>query len=109
MQAVLLAGADELLDEIHAAAGFHPAVVGVDIVGFQQDLELEEDRAVQRQVAKRGEPRGGIDQLIADDEWHRGSGISMGLTKFRCGRKFWRCGGARGVHPLHQSYRPIFS
>ena len=60
METALFAGADELLDEIHPAAGFDPAVVSVDVVGFEQHLELQEDRAVECQVAKRGDSRGGF-------------------------------------------------
>src|SRR5450759_1549099 len=46
MHAVLGAGADELLDEVHPAAGLDPAVVSVDVVGFEQHFEFQEDRAV---------------------------------------------------------------
>src|SRR4051794_8773125 len=52
MKTVFASGTDKLLNKVHAAARFYPAVVGVDVVGLHDDVEFEENRTVQRQITK---------------------------------------------------------
>src|SRR5690606_16239819 len=81
VQAVLAAGADEVLDKIHAAAGAHPAHVGIGVVRLDDDFVVQEDVAIEREVAKRGEPRGRVYQLVSNYEGHRGAPFSISFAK----------------------------
>lgn len=47
---VLRAGADEILDEIHATTQLDPAIVEVGIVGLDDDVGLQEYVTVESQV-----------------------------------------------------------
>ena len=70
--AVFRTGPDEVLDEIQSTSWSHPAEIGIWILRFDDDIVMQEDVAVKGEVAKRTKPRRWIDQLISDDERHRG-------------------------------------
>src|SRR5277367_6062521 len=52
VDAVLRPRAHEIIDEIHAASGPHPAEIGIRVLGLYDDIVLQEDVAVQREIAE---------------------------------------------------------
>lgn len=54
---VFAPGADKVFHKIHAAAWTHPTHVGIRIGRLDHDIIFEEDVAIEREIAKRREPR----------------------------------------------------
>src|SRR4051812_49173022 len=82
MNPVLGAGPDEILDEVHAPAGANPAPIDVGVVRLDDDVDLEQDFAVEGKIPKRREPSRGCHQLVSDDQSHRDFGFSKRAAKF---------------------------
>ncbi len=71
MEAIFGAWPDKILDEIHSSARAHPTKIGIGVIGFDHDVVMEKNMAVESKVAKGTEPRRWIHQLISDDKCHR--------------------------------------